>query len=35
MRVKPTVQMAERALQGEALGVGPFDVDPPNRHVDE
>jgi NADH-quinone oxidoreductase subunit C len=35
MRVKPTMQMAERALGGEALGVGPFDTTPPNRHVDE
>ena len=33
MRVKPTAQMAERALQGEALGIGPFADDPPNRHV--
>ena len=33
MRVKPTEQMVERALGGEELGVGPFDHDPPNRHV--
>ena len=33
MHVKPTQQMAERALGGEKLGVGPFDVTPPNRHV--
>jgi NADH-quinone oxidoreductase subunit C len=31
MHVKPTQQMAERAAAGEALGVGPFDVTPPNR----
>ena len=35
MHVKPTPQMAERALAGEKIGVGPFDVTPPNRHVDE
>ena len=34
MRVKPTEQMAERALAGERLGVGPFDETPPNRHVE-
>jgi NADH-quinone oxidoreductase subunit C len=33
MRVKPTQQMAERAMAGEKIGVGPFDVTPPNRHV--
>jgi NADH-quinone oxidoreductase subunit C len=33
MHVKPTAQMAERAMAGEALGIGPFDVTPPNRHV--
>jgi NADH-quinone oxidoreductase subunit C len=33
MHVKPTAQMAERAMAGEQLGVGPFDVTPPNRHV--
>jgi NADH-quinone oxidoreductase subunit C len=33
MHVKPTEQMAERAMKGEAIGVGPFDVTPPNRHV--
>jgi len=35
MHVKPTQQMAERFLAGEAIGVGPFDFTPPNRHVDE
>jgi len=35
MRVKPTQQMAERAMAGEKIGVGPFDVTPPNRHMDE
>jgi NADH-quinone oxidoreductase subunit C len=34
MHVKPTPQMAERALAGEAIGVGPFDFTPPNRHVE-
>ncbi len=33
MRVKPTQQMADRAKAGEAIGVGPFDFTPPNRHV--
>jgi NADH-quinone oxidoreductase subunit C len=33
MHVKPTAQMAERAMAGEKLGVGPFDQTPPNRHV--
>ena len=33
MHVKPTAQMAERAMAGEKIGVGPFDVTPPNRHV--
>ena len=33
MHVKPTAQMAERAMGGEKIGVGPFDVTPPNRHV--
>jgi NADH-quinone oxidoreductase subunit C len=33
MHVKPTVQMAERAMAGEKIGIGPFDVTPPNRHV--
>jgi NADH-quinone oxidoreductase subunit C len=33
MHVKPTQQMAERAMAGESIGVGPFDVTPPNRHV--
>ena len=35
MHVKPTQQMAERAMAGEKIGVGPFDITPPNRHVDE
>jgi NADH-quinone oxidoreductase subunit C len=35
MHVKPTAQMAERAMAGEAIGVGPFDFTPPNRHVKE
>ena len=35
MRVKPTVQMAERAMAGETIGVGPFAVTPPNAHVEE
>ena len=34
MHVKPTAQMAERAMAGEKIGVGPFDHTPPNRHVD-
>jgi NADH-quinone oxidoreductase subunit C len=34
MRVKPTAQMAERAMAGEKIGVGPFDFTPPNRHVE-
>ena len=33
--VEPTPQMAERFQAGEAIGVGPFDFTPPNRHVDE
>lgn len=35
LRVKPTPQMTERALAGEAIGVGPFDFTPPNRHTGE
>jgi NADH-quinone oxidoreductase subunit C len=35
MHVKPTEQMADRALAGEKIGVGPFDFDPPNAHVDK
>ena len=35
MHVKPTQQMAERAMAGEKIGVGPFDFTPPNRHVEE
>jgi len=31
LHVKPTQQMAERALAGEKIGVGPFDFTPPNR----
>jgi len=34
MHVKPTAQMAERAMGGEVIGVGPFDFTPPNRHVE-
>jgi NADH-quinone oxidoreductase subunit C len=33
MHVKPTSQMAERAIGGEKIGVGPFDFTPPNKHV--
>jgi NADH-quinone oxidoreductase subunit C len=32
LHVKPTQQMAERALAGEPIGVGPFDFQPPNAH---
>jgi NADH-quinone oxidoreductase subunit C len=35
MHVKPTAQMAERSMAGEAIGVGPFAATPPNRHVEE
>ena len=35
MRVRPTPQMAERAMAGEKIGVGPFDFTPPNAHVTE
>lgn len=35
MRVKPTAQMAERAMAGEKIGIGPFDFTPPNAHVEE
>jgi len=35
MHVKPTPQMAERAMGGEKIGVGPFDFTPPNAHVTE
>jgi NADH-quinone oxidoreductase subunit C len=35
MHVKPTPQMADRAMAGEVIGVGPFDFTPPNRHVEE
>jgi NADH-quinone oxidoreductase subunit C len=34
MHAKPTPQMAERAMGGEKIGVGPFDFTPPNRHVE-
>ncbi len=34
MHVKPTQQMAERAMGGETIGVGPFDFTPANRHVE-
>jgi len=33
LHVKPTPQMAERFLAGEAIGVGPFDFTPPNAHM--
>ncbi len=33
LHVKPTPSMAERAMAGEAIGVGPFEFTPPNRHV--
>jgi NADH-quinone oxidoreductase subunit C len=33
LHVKPTPQMAERAMGGETIGVGPFEFDPPNAHV--
>ena len=35
LRVKPTQQMIERALAGEAIGVGPFHFQPPNAHKGE
>jgi len=35
MHVKPTAQMAERSMAGEKIGVGPFPVTPPNRHVED
>jgi NADH-quinone oxidoreductase subunit C len=35
LHVKPTQQMADRAMGGEQIGVGPFDETPPNRHVPE
>ena len=35
MHVKPTEQMADRALAGESIGVGPFDFQPPNAHVEK
>ena len=33
LRVKPTPQMAERAMAGEKIGVGPFDFTPKNAHA--
>ena len=33
LHVKPTQQMADRALAGEVIGVGPFEFTPPNRHT--
>lgn len=33
MRVKPTQQMADRAMAGEQIGVGPFNFTPPNVHA--
>jgi len=33
LHVKPTQSMADRAMAGEVIGVGPFEFDPPNRHV--
>jgi NADH-quinone oxidoreductase subunit C len=35
MHVRPTAQMAERSMGGEKMGVGPFDVTPPNAHIVE
>ena len=35
MHVKPTAQMADRAMGGEKIGVGPFDFTPPNAHVED
>jgi len=35
LRVKPSPQMAERFLAGEAIGVGPFDHDWPNLSVEQ
>ncbi len=35
MHVKPTPQMAERAMAGESIGVGPFDFTPPNTNVEK
>jgi len=35
LHVKPTQQMAERALGGEAIGVGPFHFQPENAHKGE
>lgn len=35
MHVKPTEQMAERAMGGENIGVGPFDFTPPPTSLKE
>ncbi len=35
MHVKPTEQMVDRAMAGEAIGVGPFDFTPPNANVED
>jgi NADH-quinone oxidoreductase subunit C len=35
LHVKPTQQMAERAMAGEAIGVGPFDFTPDNAHLEK
>ena len=35
MHVKPTEQMAERAMGGENIGVGPFDFTPPPTSIKE
>lgn len=34
IHVKPTQQMVDRFLAGEAIGVGPFDFTPPNRSIE-
>ena len=34
MHVKPTPQMAERAMGGEKIGVGPFAFTPPNQRFE-
>jgi len=35
LHVKPTEQMAQRAMAGEDIGVGPFDQTPPNAHFEK
>jgi NADH-quinone oxidoreductase subunit C len=35
LHVKPTPQMAERAMGGERIGVGPFEFTPPNLSAEE